>query len=1499
MNQTAIFTLWDKVSLCLGFRAGRAICLLWIPFFLVLITSFLYLPAVESGRALDRAAEFIKDRRFNDAIRVLTAEIGGKDESAMGTEFLLLGEANYRLGQYEPAKAAFQKALKNLTTQNDKAKADYRLACVQYRQGDFKAALERIEGYVSQRGIDPQVGTLLVYKLAILAARGRPAQAEMEAVHKQIYEGASKVAANSLSEADQILCIFYSQNGMADKAFDLYARLLKDLRKQIQDLGSKDASTVPASLGKAHDAVCLQLGVLYLEKKNPQASLQHLETVRYDPETMAKARLMLARLAFERGDPKAAQTYLTKDNKLDLMPDSALKSDMHLILGLCEKARADGNPTKVEEWLRKVGPDSKGYAQAQNTLGDLYRDLNLASQAAKNYEKVLTSGNTDYAANALYNLACIALAEGQQDPKVATAKYRTATDLFKQLHTRFPLSSLTRQSREKIEFLAKQGLDVAFARSAEDQVKTWTECERQSPGTLDAAQALLQLMRHHAKAIAEEKTGKLLKAPDWALCATAADRLLDSKIYKGTGIAEESWKEILAEAGLWRGLAEVNSISPPTSKSGDAPITYLKGAKAEEAVKTLTLARASVPVKNLALVKSLDLALIEAMFKSPVKEHKIRAETRYSELEGEYGTDPRYQKLALDLGDWYREQGAFAEAAKQYQGVADRGREMNNDDLVKIYFTAGSLYSRAGKEAQKSKDLRAYTIQISSQTGLELGEDVRKSYAPMARKIALSWPNAGRKIQASVALATVSKISGQPFVWGPQSPVNAWLNSKVLDLESGSMTVAQALEKILDPSFVVVFDIGLSGGKPNLQVSAAQDEVPEEDKIKILEIYDGKEGLARFSQLQRRIGRIQTGGRPVMLYDCLRQIETACRLRTTWAQGVDKDGKLAVDLKTDFKEQQTCAEVLTAVLPGLGLKATLQRQDVAAELYEQAKDCFNKVRKIDPKSNHGERALFSVALNYFSLKDYQRMKVILREYVKVFDQPSFEYWHQANFWIGWCFENEKRYSDAVTYYARAAEERVVMVRAQSSERAPQSATQSGTATSPVLLDRAAVRAQMSYDTQFALGEMVSGEFKEASAEQCADFLRSNSHLNIVVDPSVTANWQAMNKPAFKQSGFELLCEILDTQGLALKVENIEPDIAQRAFYRMASVYRSDGLLPQALESAQLLLRRYPATERRRETQSLMLQIYRGLKRYVEVIATLDLLASEAKDPEEKRRIQIEVAWIHFDMADYTGAVERLKPLLTGARQGEESLRLSDAYARALLRAGRPAQAADEYDFLAKESPLAADRTIAGIQAWACRQISGKTSAFPSVEQTFLDRYGRLSDAERKALAREDHIRATWNYWALAQVDVQKERWDKAQERLQACVNAPDDALAADALVQYGRILKHLKEWKKAQENFEYVLVFTTTAESAVRSTYHLGECLDALERPASAKERYLQVINRFPLSPYAERARLKLSMPPGPGAKPIGVPGPLGENTSTDQPVGPQTESKRKEGRTP
>ena len=54
-----------------------------------------------------RAAELMKNRQYADAIKILAAEVEGKDDTAVAVKELMLGECYYLITEYEKARPYF------------------------------------------------------------------------------------------------------------------------------------------------------------------------------------------------------------------------------------------------------------------------------------------------------------------------------------------------------------------------------------------------------------------------------------------------------------------------------------------------------------------------------------------------------------------------------------------------------------------------------------------------------------------------------------------------------------------------------------------------------------------------------------------------------------------------------------------------------------------------------------------------------------------------------------------------------------------------------------------------------------------------------------------------------------------------------------------------------------------------------------------------------------------------------------------------------------------------------------------------------------------------------------------------------------------------------------------------------------------------------------------------------------------------------------------------
>lgn len=1408
-------------------------------------------PAHAQENKLARASELLKNRQYQDAIKLLNDAVRGQPDAGTAVEHLLLGECYFLTQQYDLARPAFVKAAQNGRDEKTKAAAEYRLATVAFRLKDFPGASAKIKAFAAQHPDDARVGKLLAYQMMILAAKGRESEGEIERLHRQIYDNIQKYNFSTGMEADDILCDFYRQTGQAEKAQSAYTRIVQNFRRVITDY-EKEKRPIPAALEKSHDNAALQLGILALDRKQTADAVKWLENVRYDLESKQKARLFLAKTAYEKQDFGKAIDYLNKEGFIDTVPASPLKSDMYLLLGLAERSRANPNASRVEEWLKRVGPEAKGFAQAQSALGDLYRDKGLTDEAIKAFSQA--QAVPDHAPNALFNLGAIYFEQAGRTSDTAKAGdlFKKSGDLLGQLLTKYPLAPQAKLAKDMAAQLTARGIAVGSSASGDELAKAWEKAARDQPGTSEGAQALLSLIRFHAKKTLDEKTGDYVKAPNYVASAAACDKLLDAKVYSGKGLAEANWRTLKAEALFHRGDAELASVAP--SREGKVQPVFLKTATADRAIEFLKQARELVDPKQLEMLKGIELGLVEAMFKSDKKEHRAAGEQRFGELENDYGNDPRFQKLALDLAEWYRQQGRLAEAGKQYLGVAHRGKDLAEKELLKILYTAGSLFSKAGAEAQKTAGETGYGLYIFPKEAIQLGDDLLKTHAPFRRLVEPRWPRDGQNLTAAEALVALSQASGIPFIWftyemsnkGRFTGVGNYLSKTRVNLREGKTTVDEALKQILDLNqFRLAFDIGITDGKPTITPPASED--PDAEKPRVIEIYEASLGENRFPPLERRLDLASREGKKSraaapMLFNILQRLEEVTQTRVVWADGIDKQEKLAAELKAGLAPNVTCGAALTAALEPLNLRFRVIKRDLAAEQYEAAKDAFNQVRQIDPKSKYGERALFAVALNYYNQQDHEKMKVVLREYLKVFDSPANEFYHQASFWIGWAFEREKKYREAVSYYARGAEERLVVAKADTKPDAK-----------PATRD--ALKQQLSYDSQFALLEPLNGAFKEMKFDDFLEFIRQNTHVEVRLDPAVTAPTNTLNRAAFKGvPGFTLLCDTLEPLGLTFRVENVNAETAERAYFRLASAYKKDNLMEQALENCRALLTRYPSTTRRRETQSLMLEVYKGLKDYRNVMATLEELKRTATDDAEKRRLDAEIASILFDMADYAKAAQAFKDSLQSAKETEDRLSLRDGYARALFRDGKSAEALAQYELLAKEETNPLRQFVAGLMVFGLKFTLDQAfeREFPEAALRYVQRYEALSETERNRLTAPEFVRATWIYYVQALIDFKKDRTTAGLEKLKAVATSPDDFLAGDANYRIG--LAHLaaKDFEKARESFEYLLFATKSSESVVRATYQLGVCLHGLGRTDAARQRFQQILDRYPLSPFVE-----------------------------------------------
>ncbi len=705
----------------------------------------------------------MRNRQYDDAIKAIEQDIKGKSDEEAAREHLLLAECYYLTKDYEKARPYYSKAMRNAATDKEKIIAEFRLACVAYRLKDYATAGSRIESFLKSHPGDSHMGRLLVYQMAILAAKGKESEAELVRIHSRLQQNIRQHDYATVAEASEILCDFYREAGRLEKMADLYRPMMHNSQDEIVKL-QKSGQHVPEEYVKTHDNAALQLGLIALEKKQYNEAITNLENVRYDADMKVRARLLLGCVAYEKGDFAAVSAYMGEKSVLENLPRGAIKSDMYLLLGLAEKARSDGSAAKVEEYLRNVGKDSKGYTQAQSALGDIYFEKGLVSEAMAAYGNAMAS--SEPAPGAMVKLAKIYIrqADGISAERAAPLNEKAAA-LIGQILSKYPRTAAGEEARQLAQKLVEKGISVAA--KGEDLVAAWEKTSREKPGTFEGANTLLSLMRFHFSATVDEKK-KVTKAPNYVACASACDRLLDEKVYSGAGFADGSWQATRGEARYYRAVCELASVTRDFegNRAGtalpQALPQYLSTASTADAIKYFRLADSLVDKKRQDLVRGIKLGLLEAMFKSEVKEDGEQAEKLFESVRNTYENDEAFARLEEHLGEWLKKRGRLPEAARHLAMAGEKVKEAQSEKALRLLYNAGVLYSQAAAAAQQKKQSADfhYAIYIYPKELIERRDDLLGSYAPFSRKIDVAWPRRGydKKVVARCAADDLAAV---------------------------------------------------------------------------------------------------------------------------------------------------------------------------------------------------------------------------------------------------------------------------------------------------------------------------------------------------------------------------------------------------------------------------------------------------------------------------------------------------------------------------------------------------------------------------------------------------------------------------------------------------------------------------------------------------------------------------------------------------------------------
>ncbi|RMG12531.1 MAG: tetratricopeptide repeat protein [Deltaproteobacteria bacterium] len=265
----------------------------------------------------------------------------------------LLGEIHLRLGEWEPAAAAFEAALRHAPKD---ARAHRGLAEAKLGQGDLEAALDHAE---AARRADPRDGRNHHIVGRVQLARGKAAQASRALLRARRLLPDDPAVLTDLGRA----YLLRGRGGArsAKKSFEQALELdrrrgeaLLGLGEAQLLLGEKEAAATfrkaAAALKKARRAperAQALLGLARALRAEGESSLRRAQNAAWDAVKAfdsAEARELLAAILIESGKPAMARTHLEK--AAELAPDRA---SVKFYLGL---AWAEDDPDVAKAHLR-------------------------------------------------------------------------------------------------------------------------------------------------------------------------------------------------------------------------------------------------------------------------------------------------------------------------------------------------------------------------------------------------------------------------------------------------------------------------------------------------------------------------------------------------------------------------------------------------------------------------------------------------------------------------------------------------------------------------------------------------------------------------------------------------------------------------------------------------------------------------------------------------------------------------------------------------------------------------------------------------------------------------------------------------------------------------------------------------------------------------------------------------------------------------------------------
>lgn len=1446
------------------------------------------------SRTITSANELMQKRMFKDAIRILEPSVAKQGDADAGPELRLIGESYYMLKEYGNARTFFLRALPQQKTPNGKISCEARLAVLDYRLGDLSAADERIGNFLRLYPADERVGTLLSVRIRIIQEGRLPGPEKIKRIEEEYVRIANEKERFGFYNyvlAAQALGELYISSGNDPKAIALYVRAANEMKSTISKL-QVGGEQVGSDLLQGVDGMSMQVARYYFGRKEYNEAQKWLETVNFDPEMKSQAKYLLAQLFYQKSNFKEV-TGLLSDELIDNAPDGEAKWGMCMLAGFSWRDSKTPNLEKAKELLKRIPSTSSGYAQAQHGLADIYREQKDSDRAEANYLESVK--NPKYAPNALFYLAGIQKdradamkPKSEAEKQACAALYKKSGEYIQRLILEYPLSDMAKTATNVVKVLISKGVAIEVKVSDDEKIAAWDKTIREKPNSAESAQALMSLAQHHAHTVVDPKSKNITKAPNWKAVVEACQPFIKSS-QPFANVSPERWKELQAQAYYFLGRAELGSLPPGGSTKrlqslqAEQPVRIDGGGSLTRALELLRQAQQLTSPQQQAY-REIDYALMEAMFKSEDRAVREAGERRYAEMEPKYASDPNYQRLAAVTADWLDEHGQHEAAARTYRSLA-RKAHLDRDEVMQLLYLAGMNYGKAGRAMQESTNQPVnLAFMVQPRVIIRTSTTIFRSHPPFQFVKRILWEPQGPNLSAAEALTRISREFSVPFVWNPEAgnAVANYLRNTVITRATLNSwreprTLAEYYDSVVGTNrFAVDFDLGATGGKPTIPVPEGGDE-----NARALEIYDPAQ--TRFPALAKPYGdfaALHGTKTPTMLLTIIKRIETVTGSRVLWNENIPKDDALS----QEFRElpggrNVPCTEALRATLESIGLRYEVVRRDPTRELIQESNDTFDELRKFGADARYAEDAMYNIAVNLYVVKDYSRMKILLREYLKTYDNPSFLHYYEACFWLGRLYEIDRNISDAVKYYLMAAEERVVLYRLPEGSQAPTIAE---------------IKSRLSYETLFNLSRKDSGSFQDDRLEdRFAKRIRFNTNVQLAIDPSARSLPRTITRESYLNVPcIELLHDVMFDLGLDLRTENGDPGVAEKAYFRLAQVYKEDNLMHEALEYISTMLARFPKSPRRPDALKLKLDIYKGLRDYAKALTTLEELRVAAEGRIEAFRLDYEKGRIYFDMCDYPTAEQSFAGAMLGTQAPDELCKIREALAITYLRmTNRWNEALSSYRNIAQYETAPVRQSVNATMIWFLECATARppvSKPMPEREKTFITNYGNLSEAQRGDLDANEIARATWIYYAAGLVDLWvSEKRTEALEKFNAAASSSDPFLSGEALYQAGMLYMATANPTQARATFEHLLFATKAVEPTVKATYALAQCLAAMNEAAGALRRLEELVARYPASPYAELAKqhpLYLARHP-----PVTVPPVGGLTTSQPPPAATRT----------